>query len=86
MLAICSAPRHVILHPVKSMFRILVEYLTLWQMTEINKKKVSKHQTFDSIGKFAFVVVKIYILSKPSSEMGQLARERFSKDTLFAKP
>lgn len=39
MLAICSAPLQVMLHPVKSTFRILVEYLTLWQMTEIYKQK-----------------------------------------------
>lgn len=42
MLAMCSAPLQVMLHPVKSMVRILVEYLTLWQMTEIYKKAVSK--------------------------------------------
>lgn len=35
MLAICSAPLQVRLHPVKSTIRILVEYFTLWQMTEI---------------------------------------------------
>lgn len=45
MLAICSAPRQVMLHPVKSTFRILVEYLTLWQMTAIKKTKISKHST-----------------------------------------
>lgn len=39
MLAMCSAPLQVMLHPVKSTVRILVEYLTLWQMTEIYKKK-----------------------------------------------
>lgn len=52
MLAICSAPLQVMLHPVKSMFRILVEYLTLWQMTEIYKQtKNSKQRTFDSTSK-----------------------------------
>lgn len=55
MLAICSAPLQVMLHPVKSMFRILVEYLTLWQMTEIYKpKEISKQCTFDSTGKVFF--------------------------------
>lgn len=34
MLAICSAPLQVRLHPVKSTVLMLVEYLTLWQMTE----------------------------------------------------
>lgn len=56
MLAICSAPLQVMLHPVKSMFRMLVEYLTLWQMTEIYKKIIiiSKQRTFDSTGKVFF--------------------------------
>lgn len=35
ILAICSAPLQLRLHPVKSTIRILEEYLTLWQMTEI---------------------------------------------------
>lgn len=34
MLAICSAPLQLRLHPVKSTIWMLVEYLTLWQMTE----------------------------------------------------
>lgn len=37
MLAICSAPLQVRLHPVKSTVLMLVEYLTLWQMTEKHK-------------------------------------------------
>lgn len=37
MLARCSAPLQVRLQPVKSSVRILVEYFTLWQMTEILK-------------------------------------------------
>lgn len=38
MLAICSAPLQVRLHPVKSTVRMLAEYFTLWQMTEKDEK------------------------------------------------
>lgn len=34
ILAMCSAPLQVRLHPLKSTVLMLVEYLTLWQMTK----------------------------------------------------
>lgn len=42
MLAICSAPLQVRLHPVKSTVLMLVEYLTLWQMTETQENDIYK--------------------------------------------
>lgn len=41
MLAICSAPLQVRLHPVKSTVLILAEYLTLWQIT-VTKEEEQK--------------------------------------------
>lgn len=41
MLAICSAPLQVRLHPVKSTVLMVEEYLTLWQMTEKDFKNYS---------------------------------------------
>lgn len=38
----CSAPLQVMLHPVKSSIRILVEYFTLWQMTKQTEETVVK--------------------------------------------
>lgn len=49
MLAICSAPLQVRLHPVKSTIRILVEYLTLWQMTEIYENGSYEDSTYSTI-------------------------------------
>lgn len=40
MLAMCSAPLQVRLQPVKSTVLMLVEYFTLWQMTEIYEKGI----------------------------------------------
>lgn len=88
MLAICSAPLHVRLHPVKSTVLMLLEYFTLWQMTEIYGKWES-HAHIQCNPSKAFgknTTYNIYLPSKPSSEIGQLARDRFSKETLFEKP
>lgn len=49
----------------------MLSYSTiLWRLSEQYKK----------------IILWIYIPSKPSSVIGQLARDRFSKETLFAKP
>ena len=39
MLAMCSAPLHVRLQPVKSTVLMHVVYFTLWQMTKEGRKK-----------------------------------------------
>ena len=46
MLAICSAPLQVRLHPVKSTVLMLVEYFTLWQITETEENVSYKYILF----------------------------------------
>lgn len=45
MLAMCSAPLQVRLHPVKSTVLMLLEYLTLWQITETYDNENYKNST-----------------------------------------
>lgn len=60
MLAMCSAPLQVMLHPVKSMVRILVEYLTLWQMTEIYKKQLVRQYVLNNTCKIFKAIKNIH--------------------------
>lgn len=71
MLAMCSAPLQVMLHPVKSMVRILVEYLTLWQMTEIYKKKqLAKQYILNNTCKIFKAMQKLSHLLSPHQRWG----------------
>lgn len=64
ILAICSAPLQLRLHPVKSTIRILEEYLTLWQMTEIYENGSCENSTYSTIWRSSIWKESISVLDK----------------------
>lgn len=91
MLTICSAPLQVRLHPVKSTVRRLVEYFTLWQITEIQKYVFTSRHTpirkknFSPLGIWKQSNKYTYSLS-PCQRLGSAPVTDFPKKCFLPNP